>query len=71
MAARLLAMRALCCRHGVGLFLEAKINANLTMKVVATNLLDQLYYDSFYQSAAPFVLVAPGRSVSLVADAKF
>ncbi len=52
-------------------FLEAKVAAGLTMKVVATNLLNKLYYDSFYQSTAPFVMVAPGRSVSLVAEAKF
>ncbi len=42
-------------------FLEAKINKNLTMKVVATNIFNALYYDSFYQSTAPFVMVAPGR----------
>jgi catecholate siderophore receptor len=32
---------------------------------------NKLYYDAFYQSAAPFVLEAPGRSASLVISARF
>ena len=27
------------------------------------NIFNKIYYDAFYQSAAPFVLVAPGRVV--------
>jgi catecholate siderophore receptor len=52
-------------------FVEAKVTQNLTVKLFANNLTNKLYYDAFYQSAAPFVLVAPGRSFSLVANAKF
>ena len=26
------------------------------------NIFNKIYYDAFYQSAAPFVLVAPGRA---------
>ncbi|MEH2476863.1 catecholate siderophore receptor [Nitrobacteraceae bacterium AZCC 2146] len=52
-------------------FVEAKVTKNLTVKFFANNLTNKLYYDAFYQSAAPFVFVAPGRSFSLVASAKF
>jgi catecholate siderophore receptor len=52
-------------------FVEAKVTQNLTVKFFANNLTNKLYYDAFYQSAAPFVFVAPGRSFSLVANAKF
>ena len=30
-------------------------------KIFVNNIFNTLYYDAFYQSAAPFVLVAPGR----------
>ncbi|WP_296713093.1 TonB-dependent receptor [Rhodoblastus sp.] len=52
-------------------FVEAKVNDVLTAKITANNLLNTTYYDSLYRSAAPFVLIAPGRSVSLVLTAKF
>lgn len=52
-------------------FVEAKVTKNLTVKFFANNLTNKLYYDAFYQSASPFVFVAPGRSFSLVASAKF
>jgi len=52
-------------------FAEAKIDKNLTVKLFVANLFNKLYYDAFYQSAAPFVLEAPGRSASLVVSAKF
>jgi len=39
--------------------------------VRANNIFNKLYYDAFYQSAAPFVLEAPGRSASLVISARF
>jgi catecholate siderophore receptor len=32
---------------------------------------DRTYYHAFYQSAAPFVQVAPGRTVLFQASAKF
>jgi catecholate siderophore receptor len=35
------------------------------------NIFNTLYYDAFYQSAAPFVLVAPGRVVGGMLTARF
>jgi catecholate siderophore receptor len=52
-------------------FAEYKINKNFTAKLFVNNIFDKTYYDAFYQSAAPFVLIAPGRSASLVLQAKF
>ena len=43
-------------------FAEAKINKNLTLKLFVNNIFNKLYYDALYQSATPFVLVAPGRT---------
>lgn len=53
------------------LFAEKKINKNLTMKVFVNNIFNKLYYDGFYQSATPFVFVAPGRSAQFMVSAKF
>jgi catecholate siderophore receptor len=39
--------------------------------VFVANLTNKLYYDALYQSATPFVFVAPGRSVSMVLSARF
>jgi catecholate siderophore receptor len=52
-------------------FAEAKIDKNWTAKLYVANIFNKLYYDAFYQSAAPFVLEAPGRSASLVISARF
>src|SRR5882757_1432472 len=52
-------------------FAEAKVNANWTAKLFIANLTNKLYYDALYQSATPFVFVAPGRSASLVLSARF
>jgi catecholate siderophore receptor len=52
-------------------FAEAKIDKNWTAKVFVANLTNKLYYDALYQSAAPFVFAAPGRSASLVLSARF
>jgi catecholate siderophore receptor len=52
-------------------FAEAKVNANWTAKLFVANLTNKLYYDALYQSATPFVFVAPGRSVSMVLSARF
>jgi catecholate siderophore receptor len=52
-------------------FAEAKIDKNWTAKIFVANLTNKLYYDALYQSATPFVLVAPGRSVSMVISARF
>ena len=45
-------------------FVEKKIDKNWTMKLYVHNISNKLYYDTFYRSAAPFVLVAPGRAAS-------
>lgn len=52
-------------------FVEAKIDKNWRAKLFFNNITNKLYYDALYQSAAPFVLVAPGRSVSMVISARF
>ena len=52
-------------------FAEAKVNANWTGKLFVSNIFNKLYYDALYQSAAPFVLEAPGRTISMVLSARF
>jgi catecholate siderophore receptor len=52
-------------------FVEKKIDKNITAKLFVNNIMNKLYYDGFYNSAAPFVLVAPGRSATLVLSGKF
>ena len=56
-------IRARCCPT-IGAstaFVEGKFIKNWKWKMFANNMFNKLYYDAFYQSAAPFVLVAPGR----------
>jgi catecholate siderophore receptor len=52
-------------------FVEAKIAPNWTAKLFVNNITNKLYYDGLYQSATPFVLVAPGRSATMVISARF
>ncbi|MBN8991896.1 MAG: TonB-dependent receptor [Rhizobiales bacterium] len=52
-------------------FVEAKVDKNWTAKLFVNNITNKLYYDALYQSATPFVFVAPGRSVSMVISARF
>jgi catecholate siderophore receptor len=52
-------------------FVEAKVDKNWTAKLFVNNITNKLYYDALYQSATPFVFVAPGRSASLVLSARF
>jgi len=52
-------------------FVEAKVSPNWTAKLFVANITNKLYYDALYQSATPFVFVAPGRSVSMVLSARF
>ena len=52
-------------------FAEAKIDTNFTLKLSVVNIFNRTYYDAFYQSAAPFALIAPARSFILEARAKF
>ena len=53
------------------LFAETKITPSISAKLFAQNILDKTYYDALYQSAQPFIQVAPGRSVYLSLAAKF
>jgi catecholate siderophore receptor len=53
------------------LFSEARINSHASLKLYAENLLNKTYYDALYQSAQPFIQVAPGRSVQLTLNVKF
>jgi catecholate siderophore receptor len=52
-------------------FAEAKIGPYTTLKLYVANIFNRTYYDSIYQSNTPFIRVAPGRTVSLIATAKF
>ena len=52
-------------------FVEAKVSPNWTAKLFVNNITNKLYYDALYQSAAPFVLVAPGRNAQMVLSARF
>ena len=52
-------------------FAEGKINARTSVKLYVQNLFDKTYYDALYQSAQPFILVAPGRALYLSAAVKF
>ncbi|MBR0874782.1 TonB-dependent receptor [Bradyrhizobium tropiciagri] len=52
-------------------FVEAKIDKNWTAKLFVNNIFDKRYYDALYQSAAPFVLEAPGRAAYLVISARY
>lgn len=52
-------------------FAEAKIDKNWTAKLFVNNVFNKLYYTAFYQSAAPFTLEAPGRTVAVVLSARY
>ncbi len=52
-------------------FVTGKLDKNWKWKVFANNIFDKLYYDAFYQSGTPFVLVAPGRVVGIELAAKY
>jgi len=52
-------------------FAEYKLTQNLTAKVQALNIFNRTYYDAFYQAAAPFAQIAPGRSVQFSMKASF
>jgi catecholate siderophore receptor len=52
-------------------FAEARIDKNWTAKLFVNNIFNKLYYDALYQSSAPFVLEAPGRTASVVLSARF
>ena len=48
-----------------------KVTGNLTVKLFVNNVFNKLYYTAFYQSAAPFTLEAPGRTVAVVLSARY
>jgi catecholate siderophore receptor len=52
-------------------FIDGKIHKNWRWKLFANNIFNKLYYDAFYQSGTPFVLVAPGRVLGMELAAKF
>lgn len=52
-------------------FAEGKLGPYTTVKLYVQNIFNRTYYDSIYQSGLPFIRVAPGRSVSLIATVKF
>jgi catecholate siderophore receptor len=52
-------------------FVEAKIDKNWKVKLYVNNITNKLYYDALYQSAAPFVLEAPGRAAYIVVSARY
>lgn len=50
---------------------EYKINKSLSLQLNGLNITDEVYYDAFYRSAAPFTYIAPGKSYSLTLDWHF
>lgn len=52
-------------------FVEGYFLKNYEWKIFVNNIFNTLYYDAFYQSAAPFVLVAPGRVIGAMITARF
>jgi catecholate siderophore receptor len=52
-------------------FAEAYVGPHTTVKLYGQNILNKTYYDALYQSAQPFIQVAPSRSISLIATVKF
>ncbi|MEF3367278.1 TonB-dependent receptor [Methylocystis sp. 9N] len=53
------------------IFAESKVGEHVTMKFSVNNLFNRTFYDAFYQTANPFVQMAPGRSVYLEAKVHF
>ena len=47
------------------------MGGTLETALFGTNITDKRYYDALYQSAAPFVLEAPGRSATFMLSARF
>lgn len=51
-------------------FGEHDLSKNVELKLYVANLFNKTYYDSLYQSAIPFIRVAPGRAISLIGSIK-
>lgn len=52
-------------------FVERRLSKNFQAKLFVNNITNKIIYDAFYQSALPFVFIAPGRVAGLVINAKF
>lgn len=52
-------------------FAEFKIADGVKGKFAVYNIFNRTYYDAFYQSAAPFAQMAPGRVIQFTASATF
>jgi catecholate siderophore receptor len=52
-------------------FVEGYFLKHYEWKIFVNNIFNTLYYDAFYQSAAPFVQVAPGRVIGGMVTARF
>ena len=52
-------------------FAEAKIDQHWKVKLFVNNIFNKLYYTAMYQSSAPFVLEAPGRTAALQISARY
>jgi catecholate siderophore receptor len=52
-------------------FVEGIVNDHILLRLNAQNIFDKTYYDTLYQSAVPFIGIAPGRSVTVTAEVKF
>lgn len=50
---------------------EYKVDKHLTVQLNVVNLTNEVYYDAVYQSANPFVYVAPGRAGYLTLSWKY
>ena len=52
------------------MFAEGVVTKNILVRLNVQNIFDKTYYNALYQSAVPFVQIAPGRSVYLSAEVK-
>ena len=50
---------------------DYKFSKNVDVKLVVNNITNELYYDAFYRSAAPYVYIAPGRVGYLTVNFKY
>ncbi|HUH97227.1 MAG TPA: TonB-dependent receptor, partial [Anaerolineales bacterium] len=51
-------------------FAETVVTKNILVRLNVTNIFNKTYYNALYQSAVPFVQIAPGRAVYLTAEVK-
>lgn len=53
------------------LMTEYKVTKSIDVKLLVNNVTNELYYDAFYRSGAPYVYVAPGRVGYLTVNFKY